>query len=211
VQTVEAILGAAAHLLYQRGYAATSTNAIALRAGVSIGSFYQYFRDKDDVFKELVGRHRREVVPVIQETLRRMAEPDSDVVAVTLDLLRRMAEVNADNPRLLAAIDHELAWMERDDDQMQVTHEVVTSVLRARLSSRAFSPEVIATLLITIIGPLSRWIVHSKPASLDTEQFIEAFGVMLRGLLRTSPSSRRRRRVGHPSTRNVSRPTDQRA
>src|SRR5512141_1972660 len=36
-QTVEAIVSAAANLLVERGYAATSTNVIAERAGVSIG------------------------------------------------------------------------------------------------------------------------------------------------------------------------------
>jgi len=45
--TVEAILTAAAHILTEHGYDNTSTNRIAERAGVSIGSLYQYFPNKE--------------------------------------------------------------------------------------------------------------------------------------------------------------------
>ena len=44
--TVEAILDAAAHILLTQGIGAASTNRIAGKAGVSIGSLYQYFPNK---------------------------------------------------------------------------------------------------------------------------------------------------------------------
>jgi AcrR family transcriptional regulator len=45
--TVEALLQAAAQVFECHGYAAGTTNRIAERAGVSIGSLYQYFPNKD--------------------------------------------------------------------------------------------------------------------------------------------------------------------
>jgi AcrR family transcriptional regulator len=54
--TVERILTAAGEVLSERGYAAASTNAIAARAGVSPGTLYQYFEDKDAIVSELTGR-----------------------------------------------------------------------------------------------------------------------------------------------------------
>jgi len=182
-QTVEAIVTAAAQLLVQRGYAAASTNAIAERAGVSIGSLYQYFRHKDDIFGAVVARHRQEVTPVVATMLERMSEPDADVVDLTLELLRRMAEVNSKDPRLLAAIDHELGWLEHQQDDDEDARQAVTVILRRRSTKQAYDTEVIATLIVAIVAPLSRWMVHSKPDGLDTEQFISAFGQMLRGLL----------------------------
>lgn len=41
--TWEAILDGAAQVFGQLGYAGTTTNKVAERAGVSIGSLYQYF------------------------------------------------------------------------------------------------------------------------------------------------------------------------
>ncbi|KCZ89007.1 TetR/AcrR family transcriptional regulator [Hyphomonas jannaschiana] len=52
--TVEAILEAAAHILENEGFDGYTTNAIARRAGVSIGSLYQYFPNKDAVTAALV-------------------------------------------------------------------------------------------------------------------------------------------------------------
>ena len=56
-ETVQAILQAAGQLLVEQGFAKTTTNAIAARAGVSIGSLYQYFRNKDEVYVALRHQH----------------------------------------------------------------------------------------------------------------------------------------------------------
>ena len=45
--TVDAIVEATAHILVERGYAKTTTNHIAKKAGVSVASFYDYFENKD--------------------------------------------------------------------------------------------------------------------------------------------------------------------
>jgi AcrR family transcriptional regulator len=55
--TVEAIVEAAAQVFERHGYAAGTTNRIAERAGVSIGSLYQYFPNKDAILVELTRRH----------------------------------------------------------------------------------------------------------------------------------------------------------
>src|SRR5512140_3383785 len=90
LDTANAVVEAAAQLLVESGYSRASTNAIAERAGVSIGSLYQYFGDKEDVFRAVVHRHREEVMPVVKVALARMAEPETDLVEVALDLMRDM-------------------------------------------------------------------------------------------------------------------------
>jgi AcrR family transcriptional regulator len=55
--TRERILTAAAHVFAEHGYAAGTTNRIAERARISIGSLYQYFPNKDAILAELAVRH----------------------------------------------------------------------------------------------------------------------------------------------------------
>lgn len=54
--TMGVILEAAAHILDKRDVSAYTTNAIAERAGVSIGSLYQYFPNKDAITMALIDR-----------------------------------------------------------------------------------------------------------------------------------------------------------
>ncbi|MGW6036057.1 TetR/AcrR family transcriptional regulator [Gordonia terrae] len=54
--TVETILEATTQLLDTEG-AEVTTNRIAEKAGVSVGSIYQYFGDKQAIFDELARRH----------------------------------------------------------------------------------------------------------------------------------------------------------
>jgi AcrR family transcriptional regulator len=56
-QLVEAILEAGARILSDGGWAAFNTNAVAERAGVSIGSLYQYFPDKLALIAAIRSRH----------------------------------------------------------------------------------------------------------------------------------------------------------
>ena len=56
--TVDSIVEAAARILETRGLAAFNTNAVAARAGLSVGSLYQYFPGKDALIVALSRRER---------------------------------------------------------------------------------------------------------------------------------------------------------
>src|SRR5215472_3404324 len=56
-QRVERILDAAAHVFTEAGFEAATTEAIAARAGTSIGSLYQFFPNKDALFSAICDRY----------------------------------------------------------------------------------------------------------------------------------------------------------
>lgn len=63
--TVDAILKAASHILVKAGFDRASTTRIAARAGVSVGSLYQYFPGKEAVVAELIDRHVAETFATV--------------------------------------------------------------------------------------------------------------------------------------------------
>lgn len=58
---IEQILQAADALFAEVGYEAATTNAIAARAGASIGSVYQFFPDKEAILSALAARYREQL------------------------------------------------------------------------------------------------------------------------------------------------------
>jgi AcrR family transcriptional regulator len=68
--TVHAILEGAANILERHGLEGYTTNEIAARAGVSIGSLYQYFPNKDAVTIALI---EREMVGMVDEVIAALA------------------------------------------------------------------------------------------------------------------------------------------
>lgn len=67
--SVDVVLEAAAQLLEATGEAGFNTNAVAERAGVSIGTLYRYFPDKASILRALAQReteaHRSAVMAVL--------------------------------------------------------------------------------------------------------------------------------------------------
>lgn len=73
--TVAAILEAAAQVLEKGGLAAFTTNAVAERAGVSIGTLYQYFGDKNALLLALARRELEAALGAVGRALRGEADP----------------------------------------------------------------------------------------------------------------------------------------
>ena len=91
LETVERILSAAARVFAEEGVAAT-TDRIAARAGVSIGSLYQYFPNKDALLLELAQRHLRHSTGPLREALR-PGRPSSQWLPEAVQLV---ADLHAD-------------------------------------------------------------------------------------------------------------------
>lgn len=68
-QTVRAILEATSQVLVQRGYEGATTGAVVERAGVSIGTLYQYFPNKESLVAALINEHVDEVLTLVETAL----------------------------------------------------------------------------------------------------------------------------------------------
>lgn len=78
--TVDAILTATTHILIEEGYDKASTNRIAERAGISIGSLYQYFPNKESLIAALRDRHVSRMMATIESKLKDLDNAPIEVV-----------------------------------------------------------------------------------------------------------------------------------
>jgi AcrR family transcriptional regulator len=77
-ETVTAILEGAAQVLEAGGLAAFTTNAVAERAGVSIGTLYQYFADKNALLRAIAEREMGATLAAIAKALREETEDTAE-------------------------------------------------------------------------------------------------------------------------------------
>ena len=70
--TIEAIFQATAQLVEREGMAGLTTNKIAAKAGFSVGTLYQYFASKDEIFRAMVQYSRASVLKELSSFLYRI-------------------------------------------------------------------------------------------------------------------------------------------
>lgn len=74
-ETRARILDAARATFEEHGYAHGTTNRIAVAAGLSVGSLYQYFPNKDAILVELVDAHIEAGTAALEAALAEVAAP----------------------------------------------------------------------------------------------------------------------------------------
>ena len=97
-QTVEAVLEAVRLVARRHGAEAITTNRIAEAAGVSSGSLYQYFPEKQGIFEALHDRHVDKVRHVIERAMTQCTSVSLDEFA--RELVEGLANVHAEDAGL---------------------------------------------------------------------------------------------------------------
>jgi AcrR family transcriptional regulator len=101
--TVDAILEATARILVRDGYDRASTNRIADKAGVSIGSLYQYFPGKEALVAAVINRHNRDLMAVVGEAFAGAAgKPLAEGLPLLVEAAIEAHGVDPDLHRVLA-------------------------------------------------------------------------------------------------------------
>lgn len=171
--TVEAILVAAAQVFRRQGYAGATTDRIAERAGVSVGSLYQYFPNKDAILVALTERHVDAGFALVRELL---AETLSDVPPLE-PLLRRfvvaMITLHEREPELHRVLFEEaplpasLRRQLRERENELATE--VAALLEVHPEVRMRDPRLTAYVLVQSVDALIHNFVLHPPEGIDAE------------------------------------------
>lgn len=119
--TVAAIFEAAGLLAAEQGEGALTTNRIAERAGVSIGTLYQYFSTREAIVEAMVKHERARVMRELDDLLGRIGAPDLPPEAMLREFVRIYVEAFAStDPARRALV--KLAW--RSDHLDSAVHSL---------------------------------------------------------------------------------------
>lgn len=127
---VDSILEATARVLSERGYAGTNTNLVAERAGVSVGSVYQYFPNKDSLITALHERHAVEMHAAMETVLART--PSLGLRAQLAAIVHAWVAAHQVAPELHRVLEKEFPFFDAPSDQSpadQSIHKRVRQLL----------------------------------------------------------------------------------
>jgi AcrR family transcriptional regulator len=162
-QTIEVILEATAQLLEQD--AGASTNRIAERAGLSIGTLYQYFPNREAILAAMAEREQARILKDIGASLRDL-DPDRPEVALRT-ALRFFLQAFQSRQKLRRQVILTLLPSLPDSLRGRVVDEVlgeVMDILRDRCAGRFRTLDPTARFVLTrsIMGVVRAAVVEAK-------------------------------------------------
>lgn len=151
--TVDSILEATSRVLVKHGFDRLSTNAVAAAAGVSIGSLYQYFPNKESLVSALIDRHMEEMNAAIVAELARVATlPLAEAARCVVELTIRAHAIDPELHRVLTEQVPRVGKLARLRELDDVCHRIVASLLVARKREVAIrDPDLAAFILVSSI------------------------------------------------------------
>ncbi|MEY4518651.1 MAG: hypothetical protein RLZZ499_1250 [Cyanobacteriota bacterium] len=146
--TVEAILEATARILTEKGYSKTNTNQIAELAGVSIGSLYQYFPNKESLMAALIQQHENEMVELVESKLNHLF--NTPLEEAIPQLVKAVIAAHAINPKLHQVLNEEIPCSSKPGQTQKINDRITNMLLKY----------------------LERWSDRLKPQKLEMTVFI---------------------------------------
>jgi len=178
------------------GFAVASTNAIARRAGVSIGSLYQYFGSKEAVFAAVLARHHGRVRPIRDEALRALAAGRDDLRTIAARALEASMAVRDENPALMQVLEEELAplaarWVEETGAHREPGTGPLAEAMAGRLDLPPDQARERAWLALTVLEAVARGLVHAEGDDMDRRHLADLTVDMLAAMLAAPPAAGR--------------------
>lgn len=154
--TVTAILETTAHILIDEGYESMNTNRVAEKAGVSIGSLYQYFPDKKSLVAALRQRHAEQMKDCLQAALKTVNL--SSLEGTVSAMVHAAFEAHLLEPKLHKVLHSEVPEPVLYDQETTLEEDfrnMVLSLLRKRQDQvRPMDFELASKILINIVESL---------------------------------------------------------
>lgn len=172
---------ATARILIRRGWAGLTTNHVAAKAGVSVGTLYEYFPSKEALVRQLVERHLAHAEALLTARIVELLEDPRRLTTQRLarTMVDAMIELHADDPRLHRVLFEEVPHDAVVRARVRKLEDAAAAALATALPHvpgvAVRDPAVAARLVVDLLETLThRWVTGSddapvSPARLSAE------------------------------------------
>ena len=180
-RTWNAILDGAAQVLVTKGYERTTTDRIAERTGVSVGTVYEYFPNKDAIFAALQRRWNEQRWALFEEA--RQIDPEDDLETVLRKTIHARMEATKLNPKLNSVLMRDVPTSVTAEQADQIRDEFLTASVaifeRFKEAIRADDWQLMARLMIHSTHAVIDNIAASEPELLDAPELEDELVLMM--------------------------------
>ena len=185
------LLDSAYDLFLEKGMFATTISDIVKRADVAKGTFYLYFKDKDDIFHALTDRISYRVVTDACRAVRESGEQDfSERVILFADCI---IEYFRRAPTVLRMLDRQFSWPHLERELSSTSDPTIRSLVQDVLNSPALrgrseaeTRDILFVLTEMVGATCYSSIIDGRPAPID--EMKPVLYAIIRATLRLPPA-----------------------
>lgn len=200
------LLDAALDLFVEKGYAATRTEEVASRAGVSKGTLYLYFPSKEELLKAVVRHHLSHHIVEGAGFIQRFPGPSDELMASLLrDWWQRIVNTPASGILKLMMSEvrnfPDLAQFYLEE-VIEPSHRLLAAMVERGIARGEFQPLPVADVVHALIAPMLFMAMHKHSfgacpghsTGFDMQSFIDTQIELLLNGLRREPRGQARAR-----------------
>ena len=184
--TFDAVVEACGALLPRLGYAGTTTNHIAERAGVNIASLYEYFPGKDAIVAQVAERMVQRVLQRLgRDSAAILAAPEEDAVRLWIDLIY---DTVAREKRLVAVFTYQVPYTNELDPMRRMSSQLLAFSERIRRSAgrrvRGDITPATMHLVVNLVSTTILQLVLDPPDTPTVREILDELGRRLETWIR---------------------------
>lgn len=184
--TVDAILQATLQVLVAVGKEQLTTTRVAARAGVSVGTLYQYFPNKRSLLQAALRQHLTAIAESVFGACDRLREHSlfemgSAIVDSYLDAKMQHVKVSA----ALYAVSSDVDGASIARTAYSRTHHQLAGLFASAHEPLTKDPDIVATMVFSALNGASRRILESGSPERQLTQIRDELHVLVRAYLET--------------------------
>jgi AcrR family transcriptional regulator len=182
--SVDAILEATIQVLLSVGKERLTTTRVALRAGVSVGTLYQYFPNKSALLQAVLKRHLEQVAEAVEQVCS--AQKGNSLKEIGPALINAFLDAKMKDPKTSAAF----YAVSSDVDGVKIVQRVriranraIVGVLASAREPLSKDPQVMAWMLQSAMFGVSQRLLESSTPGKDLSTLREELIYLVRTYL----------------------------